>query len=445
MRSSILVVGLIGLFLVGVFEANAADLEAKLDSKNGTSSFSIKDLDSVEVARINSVGNIQADGTLSVDGTGNSYLMGNLGIGDSSPASLLTVGSGDLFQVDASGNLVKLNNVAYSWPSTQGGAGTVLTNSDGAGTLTWTTPAGGDVTGPASSIDNEISLFSGTSGKEIKRATTSGIVKATSGVISAAAAGTDYVAPNAAITGATNTKITYDTKGLVTAGAAAVLASADFANQGTTTTVLHGNAAGNPSFGAVVEADITLVDNTTNDVSTAKHGFVPKGTDVGSFLKDDGTWGAVAQEKENVIILSADRTNSTSSFADITDLSFSVLASKTYIFEAWLIFQSNTAATGIKFACNGPTSPTAVIMNADIPIALTLYASCVTKASRAYDTGTPSVTVDATNSNLLCKIEGILVNGSNGGTLALRFAIEDAATGTVKILAGSVLRYRQVN
>lgn len=30
------------------------------------------------------------------------------------------------------------------------------------------------------------------------------------------------------------------------------LASADFANQGTTTTVLHGNAGGNPSFGAVV-------------------------------------------------------------------------------------------------------------------------------------------------------------------------------------------------
>lgn len=35
------------------------------------------------------------------------------------------------------------------------------------------------------------------------------------------------------------------------------LASADFANQGTTTTVLHGNAAGNPSFGAVVTNDIT--------------------------------------------------------------------------------------------------------------------------------------------------------------------------------------------
>jgi len=35
------------------------------------------------------------------------------------------------------------------------------------------------------------------------------------------------------------------------------LPSADFANQGTTTTVLHGNAAGNPAFGSVVSADIS--------------------------------------------------------------------------------------------------------------------------------------------------------------------------------------------
>jgi hypothetical protein len=96
---------------------------------------------------------------------------------------------------------------------------------------------------------------------------------------------------NTAITGATKTKITYDAKGLVTAGADATLASADFANQGTTTTVLHGNAAGNPSFGAVVEADMTLSDNTTNDVSTTKHGFVPKAPNsTTSFLRGDATW-----------------------------------------------------------------------------------------------------------------------------------------------------------
>lgn len=57
----------------------------------------------------------------------------------------------------------------------------------------------GDVTGQASSVDNEIALFSGTGGKTIKRATTTGVLKATSGVIAAATAGTDYVAPSGAL------------------------------------------------------------------------------------------------------------------------------------------------------------------------------------------------------------------------------------------------------
>ena len=120
-----------------------------------------------------------------------------------------------------------------------------------------------------------------------------------------------------------------------------------------------------------------------------------------------------------------------------------MLASKDYIFEAWLIFQSDTAGTGIKFACNGPASPVAIVMLAHIPIALTLYVSCVTLASRAYNTGTPSVSVDTVNANLLCKINGIVRNGVNAGTFALRFAAE--TTGIVKIMTGSVLRYRQVN
>ena len=68
---------------------------------------------------------------------------------------------------------------------------------------TWATPSGGgggsgDVTGPASSVDNEVVLFSGTTGKAIKSATTTGIPKLTSGVISAATAGTDYVKPDTA-------------------------------------------------------------------------------------------------------------------------------------------------------------------------------------------------------------------------------------------------------
>jgi hypothetical protein len=148
-------------------------------------------------------------------------------------------------------------------------------------------------------------------------------------------------------------------------------------------------------------------------------------------------------ESEVVVRTTGDITNSTTTFANITELSFSMLASKDYIIEAWIIFQSDTTSCGIKFALNGPASPVAVVMNAHIPIALTLYASGNMLASRAYDTGTPSVSVDTANANLLCKIDGLVRNGVNAGTLAIRFAAE--TTGTVKVMTGSVLRYRQVN
>jgi hypothetical protein len=44
----------------------------------------------------------------------------------------------------------------------------------------------------------------------------------------------------------------------------------------------------------ISDATITTTDITTNNFSTTKHGFVPKGTNVGNYLKDDGTWGAIS-------------------------------------------------------------------------------------------------------------------------------------------------------
>lgn len=67
---------------------------------------------------------------------------GYVGIGDTSPVSLLTVGNGDKFQVDTNGNIVKINNITYSWPGSQGSSGQVLTN-NGSGTLSWSTVSGG--------------------------------------------------------------------------------------------------------------------------------------------------------------------------------------------------------------------------------------------------------------------------------------------------------------
>ncbi|OGK13731.1 hypothetical protein A2861_03510 [Candidatus Roizmanbacteria bacterium RIFCSPHIGHO2_01_FULL_38_15] len=66
---------------------------------------------------------------------------GLVGIGTTAPVSMLSVGASSQFQVDSLGNIVKLNNVTTSFPSSQGGAGSLLTN-DGAGILTWGSPSG---------------------------------------------------------------------------------------------------------------------------------------------------------------------------------------------------------------------------------------------------------------------------------------------------------------
>lgn len=63
-------------------------------------------------------------------------------------------------------------------------------------TFTATGSGTGDVTSNTSlSVNGEIALFNGTTGKQIKRAANTGILKAASGVLATAVAGTDYLDP----------------------------------------------------------------------------------------------------------------------------------------------------------------------------------------------------------------------------------------------------------
>jgi len=66
---------------------------------------------------------------------------GRVGIGTTAPASMLSVGSGSPFQVNSSGNIVRINDVAISFPSAQGVANSTLRN-DGSGNLEWASPVG---------------------------------------------------------------------------------------------------------------------------------------------------------------------------------------------------------------------------------------------------------------------------------------------------------------
>lgn len=60
----------------------------------------------------------------------------NVGIGTTNPLDRLSVGSSSQFRIDANGNIVRINNVAYSFPAAQG-TNQYLKN-DGTGNLTWT-------------------------------------------------------------------------------------------------------------------------------------------------------------------------------------------------------------------------------------------------------------------------------------------------------------------
>lgn len=75
---------------------------------------------------------------LQTDATTRMYFdtTGNIGIGNTSPTSTFSIGSSSQFQVNSTGNIVKLNNVTTSFPSSQGSANTFL-NNDGSGNLTW--------------------------------------------------------------------------------------------------------------------------------------------------------------------------------------------------------------------------------------------------------------------------------------------------------------------
>ena len=94
--------------------------------------------------------------------------------------------------------------------------------------------------------------------------TLTGIIKGTgTSALTAAVAGTDFVAPNSVITGATKTKITYDAKGLVTAGTDATTADIAESTNKKYVTDVQSSVLSNTSGVNTGDQTITLTGDVT--------------------------------------------------------------------------------------------------------------------------------------------------------------------------------------
>ena len=143
---------------------------------------------------------------------------------------------------------LKWNGTALGWDTVSGGGG-----------------GSGDVVGPASATDNQIVLFDSTTGKLIKAATTTGLLKASSGVIAAAVSGTDY-AP--ATSGSANQLLASNGTGgftNLTTGTGVVTALG--VNTGSSGAfVVNGGALGTPQSGTVTNLTGTASININGTV-----------------------------------------------------------------------------------------------------------------------------------------------------------------------------------
>jgi len=165
-------------------------------------------------------------------------------------------------------------------------------------------PGGGDVNGPAAGTGGEAAILDAT-GKILTRSALTGVLKSIAGVRSvvtgtashcikvdgssgACAAGTgDVVGPGVAVD--SNFAGFDTTTGKLVKDSGSKAADFAVAAKGVTNGDTHDHAGGDGA--AIKEAAITLANNTTNDVSIAKHGFAPIApNDAAKFLNGAGAY-----------------------------------------------------------------------------------------------------------------------------------------------------------
>jgi len=137
------------------------------------------------------------------------------------------------------------------------------------------------------------------------------------------------------------------------------------------------------------------------------------------------------QHFPNNLFVTAAYNNATTTFSNVTGMSFPAAANHSYTLSCQLVFQASAATSGPKFQVTGPASPTSVALAVDGGTAAAGYANGAAVAFSSAVTAIGAATM-TTATNFVAHVNLGVVNGPNAGTVALQAAANGVGTLTIQ-------------
>jgi len=174
-----------------------------------------------------------------------------------------------------------------------------------------------------------------------------------------------------------------------------------------------------------------------------KNGFTT--TTIAGAIKQSQMWGTnnATVNAINTTVLASDVINNNATantIADVTGLSFPVVAGKIYWFEFNIFYTAQATTTGSRWSINGPAAPTALTYTSEYSLAATTTTRNANNLT--YDLPAASNATSAATGSNKAVVYGF-IKPSADGTVIARFASEVSGSAiTAKI--GSMVRWQQV-
>lgn len=182
---------------------------------------------------------------------------------------------------------------------------------------------------------------------------------------------------------------------------------------------------------------ITLVPGDTFNFTKLQGAFVTDSN--GSIKKTNVLGNSPVSSNLQMTVLGSDVINNNATadtLADVTGLSFAVLAGHRYRFRFNIFYTSAATTTGSRWSISGPGSPTTLNYRSVYSLAGT---TVTTNNASAYDTPAASNATSLAAGNV-AEIFGFIVPSSDGTVIA-RFASEISSS-AITALAGSFVEYQ---